>query len=84
MQEHFVDYFIFLSNTYFSSILKNAQFEISNLARVLNANNPLYLRHCQLFTPSIYIYKGPSQLNCIKLCENSTGLKTFKKYKYLT
>ena len=42
MQKHFVDYFIFLSNTSFSAILENAQFEITKLTLVLNADIPSY------------------------------------------
>ena len=42
VQGYFVDYFIFLSNTSFSAILGKAQFEITKLAHVLNADNPLY------------------------------------------
>ena len=37
MQEHVVDYFIFVSNT-----SEKAKFEILKLAHVLNADNPLY------------------------------------------
>ena len=43
MQGHFVDHFIFLSNTPFSDIFeKKTQFEITKLAHVLNADKPLY------------------------------------------
>ena len=38
MQEHFVDYFIFLSNSSFSAILDKTQFERTKLAHVLNAD----------------------------------------------
>ena len=40
VHENLVDYLIFLSNTSFSSILENAQFGITKLAHVLNANTP--------------------------------------------
>ena len=41
VHEHIMDYLILLSNTSFSSILENAQFEIMKLAHVLNANTTL-------------------------------------------
>ena len=41
-QEHYGEYFIFLSNILFSAILEKAQFETTKLASVLNADIPLY------------------------------------------
>ena len=41
VHEHFVNYLILLSNTSFSSILVNAQIEMTKCAHVLNATNPL-------------------------------------------
>ena len=50
VHERLVDDLIFLSNKSFSSILENAQFEITKLAHVLNANHPYY----QLFRETSY------------------------------
>ena len=42
VQDHYVENFMFLSNTSFSAILEKVLLETTKLASVLNADNPLY------------------------------------------
>ena len=46
-----MDFFIFLSNTSFSAILKKAQLKITKLTHVLSTDNPLY----RLFSVMLYL-----------------------------